>query len=78
MTPSDTSPKASEVYYQRLSEMTPAERVNIGIALLEAGDALQRAVIRREHPQADEAEIVYRLAVTRFGPELARKVYGRK
>jgi hypothetical protein len=75
---SDTSAKASEVYYRRLAEMTPAERLRIGVALWEAADSLQRAGIRRLYPDADDAEITFRIAVSRFGEELARKAYGRK
>ena len=74
----DASPRARETYYRRLAEMTPSERLGIGAALWSAGDALQRAAARRMHPEADEAEITFRIAVTRFGAELARKAYGRK
>lgn len=72
---SDTSPKAREVYIQLLKEMTPSERLGLGIALWNAADSLQRAAVLRSHPDADEAEITFRLAVTRFGSELARKAY---
>jgi hypothetical protein len=75
---SDTSPKASEAYWKRLAEMTPEEKIAIGVALWQAGDSLQRAAIRRDYPDADEDEVTFRLAVLRFGPELARKVYGRE
>jgi len=78
MTSRDTSPAASEVYYRRLAEMTPAERINIGAALWAAGDSLQRAAARALYPDADDAEITFRVAVTRFGEELARRVYGRQ
>jgi hypothetical protein len=71
----DTSPKAEAVYYRRLAEMTPAERINIAVGLCKAGDSLQRAALRRAYPDADESEITYRIAVTRLGEELARKVY---
>ena len=74
---SDTSPKAQEVYFRRLREMTPSERINLGIALWEAGDTLQRAAIRRENPNATEDEITFKLAVSRFGLDLARKAYRR-
>jgi hypothetical protein len=77
VTLSDTSPEARRVYYRRLAEMTPSERVRIGVALWEAGDALQRSALRHRYPDADDEEITYRIAVTRFGEELARKVYGR-
>lgn len=73
----DTSAQASDVYYRRLSEMTPGERVRIGLALWAAGDSLQRAAIRREYPDADEAEITFRLAAARFGEERARRMYQR-
>lgn len=58
--------------------MTPAERVAVGVALWEAGDATERAAMRRMYPEADEAEITFQVAVRRFGAELARKVYGRE
>ncbi len=67
-----------KAYYQRLAEMTPAERVAIGVALWNAGDSMQRAALRRLYPQADEDEILFRLAVTRYGSELASKAYGRQ
>ena len=75
---SDTSPQASEVYYRRLAEMTPSERLNVGAALFAAGDALQRAAARRDFPDADDEEINFRIAVTRYGAKLARKVYRRQ
>jgi len=77
MTPSDTSPAAARAYFQRLAEMTPCERIDIGVGLWAAADALQRAAARRMYPAADEAEITFRVAVTRFGAELARKAYRR-
>ena len=71
----DTSPKVREVYFRRLAEMTPSERLGIGVALWRAGDSLQRAAIRRAYPLAGDAEISFRIAVTRFGAELAHKAY---
>jgi hypothetical protein len=78
MTLSDTSPGARAVYFRRLAEMTPSERVGIGAALWSAGDSLQRAATRHMYPDADDAEINFRIAVTRYGPELARKAYRRQ
>ena len=78
MTPRDTSLKASEAYFRRLAEMTPSERVDIGATLWAAGDSLQRAAVRRAYPFADDAEINFRIAVTRFGATLARKAYRRQ
>jgi Rv0078B-related antitoxin len=75
---SDTSEKAQGIYFQRLNEMTPSERLSLGVALWEAGYALQRAAVCRKNPNADEAEITFQIAVTRFGLELAQKVYRKK
>jgi hypothetical protein len=58
--------------------MTPSERLGVGAALWQAGDSLQHSAMRRMYPDADEAEITFRIAVTRFGAELAQKVYGRQ
>ncbi|HVY91343.1 MAG TPA: hypothetical protein VHA14_01290 [Bryobacteraceae bacterium] len=73
----DTSPAAEDAYFRRLAEMSPEERVNLAFALREAGDALQRAALRREYPDATADEILFYLAVSRFGEELARKAYRR-
>ncbi len=72
---SDTSPKADHVYFQRLGAMTPAERLRLGVALWEAAHALQCSVARRRHPDADETEIAFQVAVTRFGADFARAAY---
>lgn len=71
----DTSEKAREVYFRRLKAMTASERVELGAALWTAGDSLQRAALRRAYTHADDAEITFRIAVSRFGLELARKAY---
>jgi hypothetical protein len=78
MKPSDTSPEASKIYFRLLGEMTPSERINLGAALWAVGDALQRAAIRQICPDATDAEINFRISVTRFGPELARKAHQRQ
>jgi hypothetical protein len=72
---SDTSPKAADAYFRRLREMTACDRIALAVDLWEAGHALQRAGLRRLHPTADEDEITFRIAVSRWGLELAEKVY---
>jgi hypothetical protein len=74
---SDTSPAAREVYFQRLAEMTPGERVRLATALWETAHSLQWAAMRRGNPDADDTEIAFQIAVTRFGAELARTAYRR-
>ena len=75
---SDTSARATEVYRRRLAEMTPTERLCVGAALWAAGDSLQRAAAGRMYPDADDEQINFRIAVSRFGEMLARKAYRRK
>jgi hypothetical protein len=67
----------SQVYFRRLAAMSPAERLRLGAALWQAGQSLQWATARRKHPNADEGEIAFQVAVTRFGIELARAAYGK-
>ena len=65
------------VYDARLAEMSPGERVRIGVQLWEAANALQRAALLREDPSLSESEILYRMAVSRFGEKLATTAYRR-
>lgn len=74
---SDTSASARLVYLRRLREMTSSERINIAVNLWEAGHRTQMAGMRHMYPNADDEEILFRIAVVRFGPELARKAYRR-
>lgn len=75
---SDTSPAMWDVYYRRLAEMTSSERVRIAAALWKAGHNLQCAAVRQRFPDADDGEVIFQVAIARFGEELARKAYGRK
>jgi hypothetical protein len=72
---SDTSPKAQEVYFRLIAQMTPAERVRMAVRLWETAHSLQWAAARRQNPAAGEAEIAFRIAASRFGVELARRAY---
>lgn len=77
MVPDDTSETMRSVYYARLAEMSPGERVRIGVQLWEAANALQRAALLREDASLSEFEILYRIAVSRFGEEAAKAAYRR-
>jgi len=74
----DTSPEAEAVYWRRLSEMTPGETLRIGTGLWEMAHHVQRSVMRRDFPDADERQILRRMAETRFGRDIADRAYGRK
>jgi hypothetical protein len=73
----DTSPAAHALYAQRLAEATPSERVRLGVAHWVAAGSLQRSAIRRRNPEASDEEIAFLIAVSRFGPELARAAFRR-
>ncbi len=66
---SDTSAKASRVYFERLAVMTPAERVRLGAALWEAGHALQWNTARRKYPEQLCPDDYARLPQLLFCPE---------
>ena len=68
----------SEVCFRRLAEMTPSERLCVGAALWKAGDSLQRAAARQMYQEADDAEITFRIAVSRYGEDLARRAYRKQ
>ena len=71
----DTSERTREMYFRRLKEMTPSERLAVGVALCAAGNALQWAAMRRRHPGASEDEITFKIAASQWGTEVAGKVY---
>ncbi len=74
---SDTSPDARRVYYRRLAQMSPAERVAIAMDLTAAADELLRAAVHRRLPNAEGQEFDYQLLRARYGGALADKVYRR-
>ena len=73
----DTSDESRRVYARALAEMTPTARVQLGVALWKAADSLQRASLRRKYPGADDTEIAFQMAVTRFGIRIARAAWHR-
>jgi hypothetical protein len=76
MAMSDTSPAARELYYRLLAEKTPSERVQLGVALVEAARITKLAALRHQFPNATEDEIRFRLCVARYGEDVARKYFG--
>lgn len=52
-----TPQKALELQIERYRAMTPEQRVNIALELHELACEMARLGIRRQHPNADEAEV---------------------
>lgn len=71
----DTSQQVQAVYFGRLAEMTPAERVRIGASLWEAAHSLQQSAVRRRIPNATDGEIAFQIAIARLGSNLAHRVW---
>jgi hypothetical protein len=71
----DTDPKALEVYFQLLRDMTPGERAARVFELTAFQESLQRASVRSMYPQAGEREISMRVAARRLDRETMIRVY---
>jgi hypothetical protein len=73
---SDTDPRAMEVLISLRRRMPLQDRV--GLALQMAGMLLQLAEtgVRREHPAADDREVLARVAARHLDRETVIRVYG--
>ena len=56
--------------------MTPQERLRAADDLSRAADALARAGIRGQHPDATDREVLWHLADRRYGRALADAAFG--
>ena len=72
----DTSPEATRLYFRKLAELTPLQR----LAMLGSSSSLTRrlaeAGIRREHPAVSPQALKLRLAVRLYGREMAERAFG--
>lgn len=72
----DTSQEAKRFYFERLSKLTPSER----LALMRESSRMIRnlaeAAVRREHPDVSTEELRTRLAVRLYGREAVERVLG--
>jgi len=71
----DTDPKAREVYFDAIRKMSRGERVAKVFEMNKFVDALQRAGVRRMYPEADEREILLRVAARRLDRETMIRVF---
>ena len=72
----DTSPEAKRIYYERLAQLTPAERLTMMRRSSRMIRTLAEASIRREHPSAAAEEMRIRVAVRLYGRELVERLLG--
>jgi hypothetical protein len=62
--------------FDRYRDMSPAERAACVTSLTQTAYAFSLAGLRHRHPQANERELLLRLAVLRLGEDLVYQVYG--
>ncbi len=73
----DTTLEAQRVYETAIARMTPAERVSVLLEMISVTEDLMRAGIRLRFPEAKGDEFEYQVLRAKYGPEIAKRVYGR-
>jgi hypothetical protein len=72
----DTHPEIEKRIIEGYRAMTPARKFEIVCALTGAVRELALLDIRRHHPDADERELLLRLASRTTDPELLKRAFG--
>jgi hypothetical protein len=72
----DTSVEIEKIKLEALRQMTPGQRLQLMAQMNAFVAASQRAAILRDHPNADEREITFRLASRRVDKDLLKKLTG--
>ena len=72
----DTSAEADAIRFERYARMTPAEKIVRMEDLTRAASMLALTGLRERYLQADERELLLRLAVLRLGADLVWRAYG--
>jgi hypothetical protein len=73
---SDTPREVEEVQIALLRDLPPWHNLHLVAGMYEAARRLSLAGLRREYPDASEAELQRRLMDLFLGPELAGAAYG--
>jgi len=73
----DTTLEAQYVYETAIALMTPAERVSMLLEMISVTEDLTRAGVRLRFPEAHGDEFEYQVLRAKYGPEIAKRVYGR-
>lgn len=75
---SDTHPKIEALQIRLLRQAGPTQKMNLLARLNASARRLALAGLHSRFPNADEAELRYRLAVLLLGEDLVRKAYGEE
>jgi hypothetical protein len=73
---SDTHPRMEALQIELWRQASPTRKMNMLAQLNASVRLLALAGLRSRFPQASEGELHYKLAVSLFGEELARKACG--
>jgi hypothetical protein len=73
---SDTHPAAEKVQFDAFRAMSPEQKMNTLLGMIEAGHILAMAGLSMRFPQEGPELLRRRLASLLLGSELAQKVYG--
>jgi hypothetical protein len=71
----DTSPAQQELYFERLRQLTPLERLQIVSRLNRGVRRMAMAGIRLRHPNASDDEVRIRLVVRLYGRAAAERLF---
>ncbi len=74
----DTSAWADRVLFDHLRTLSPRESLELCMEACRTMDELLVAGLRRDHPKADDDEIEFRLAVTKYGADVVEAFTGRR
>ena len=72
----DTNPDIEEMVLARWRSMLPEEKLLEIDELHRSVDAVARMGIRMRHPEADERELVMRVAALKYGRALVLEAFG--
>ncbi len=74
---SDTTPEVAALVLKLRREQTDGQRMSHSFEMSELVRSLELGVLRDQYPAANEEEILYRLALKRYGADLADRAFGR-
>jgi hypothetical protein len=73
---SDTSPEIEKIIIEGYRKMSAARKLQIMQDLINTACLLALGDIKRRRPEADQREMMLRLASRRIEPELMRQAFG--
>jgi hypothetical protein len=74
----DTSVWADRLLFEHLQTLDPRDSLRLCMEACRTMDELLIAGLRRDHPNADDEEIEFRLAVTKYGADVVEQCTGRR